>query len=186
MLQALLADRFELRIHRETKDLPVYALAIARGGLKVKPLADDAAPASAADPVNIAAIGGAGGVGVDLGGGASFQLGNDKLDIHEVTFMAMADMLTRFVDRPVVDTTNTPGRFNLTLELTPEDYRAMLVRSAINAGVVLPPQALRALDNASGNPVAAPLQPFGLTLDATRTSLEVIVVDSALRSPTAN
>src|ERR1700691_1602232 len=34
MLQTLLADRFQLRLHHETKDLPVYALAEARGGSK--------------------------------------------------------------------------------------------------------------------------------------------------------
>src|SRR5665213_1828973 len=37
MLQTLLEDRYALKVHRETKELPVYALVVAKGGLKVKP-----------------------------------------------------------------------------------------------------------------------------------------------------
>jgi uncharacterized protein (TIGR03435 family) len=37
MLQALLEDRFRLKVHRETKEIPVYALTVAKGGLKLKP-----------------------------------------------------------------------------------------------------------------------------------------------------
>jgi len=39
MLQALLADRFHLRVHRDSKEMPGYALVIARGGAKIKPAA---------------------------------------------------------------------------------------------------------------------------------------------------
>ena len=48
-----------------------------------------------------------------------------------------------FVDRPVIDMTGVSGSYDLTLDLSAEDYTATLVRSAINQGVVLPPQALR-------------------------------------------
>ena len=37
MLQALLADRFGLKVHRESRELPVYSLVIAKGGFKLKP-----------------------------------------------------------------------------------------------------------------------------------------------------
>jgi uncharacterized protein (TIGR03435 family) len=40
MLQSLLEDRFQLKVHRETKRVPVYLLVVARGGLKIK-LASD-------------------------------------------------------------------------------------------------------------------------------------------------
>jgi uncharacterized protein (TIGR03435 family) len=36
MLQALLADRFQLRVHRETRQMPVYELSAARGGVKMR------------------------------------------------------------------------------------------------------------------------------------------------------
>ncbi len=38
MLQALLEDRFKLKLHRETREVPVYTLALAKSGLKLKPL----------------------------------------------------------------------------------------------------------------------------------------------------
>jgi hypothetical protein len=51
MLQALLADRFKLSIHRETKELQGYGLVVARGGLNVPPASmEPDAPAAAADP----------------------------------------------------------------------------------------------------------------------------------------
>jgi uncharacterized protein (TIGR03435 family) len=40
MLQALLADRFHVKVHRQTKDLPVYALETGRSGLKLRERAD--------------------------------------------------------------------------------------------------------------------------------------------------
>src|ERR1700678_447385 len=36
MLQPVLADRFQLRVHRETRTLPVYSIVLAKGGLKMK------------------------------------------------------------------------------------------------------------------------------------------------------
>jgi uncharacterized protein (TIGR03435 family) len=53
MLQALLADRFKLTIHREHKDQTVLALVVAKAGLKVKEAVPDAetpAPPASADP----------------------------------------------------------------------------------------------------------------------------------------
>lgn len=38
MLQSLLEDRFKLKLHRETREVPVYALTVAKAGLKLKPL----------------------------------------------------------------------------------------------------------------------------------------------------
>ena len=37
MLQALLEDRFKLKIHRTTKELPTYELTVAKGGSKLRP-----------------------------------------------------------------------------------------------------------------------------------------------------
>jgi uncharacterized protein (TIGR03435 family) len=44
MLQSLLEDRFNLKLHREMKDLSVYALAVDKGGLKMKLSADQTSP----------------------------------------------------------------------------------------------------------------------------------------------
>jgi uncharacterized protein (TIGR03435 family) len=186
MLQALLADRFQMKVHRESKEFPVYALTVAKGGLKINEV--PANPDAAARPpgVNVAATGTGAGVAVDMGGGSSFALGNNKLEARKMTMTALADVLTRFVDRPVVDMTALKGVYDLTLELSPDDYTATLVRTAVNQGVVLPPQALRVLETASADPFSAPLQQAGLTLDSRKAPLDVIVVDAALKTPTEN
>jgi uncharacterized protein (TIGR03435 family) len=185
MLQALLADRFQAKVHREAKEFPVYALVVGRDGLKLReiPPGPEDLPAGSAT-VNVAATGSAAGVGVDLGNGSSFSMGNGRIEATRVTMAALAEMLTRLLDRPVVDQTGLTGRYDLTFPITPEDYTAMMIRSALYAGVNLPPQALRALDNASGDPLSGPLRDAGLTLQSTRAPLEVLVVDSMLRMPT--
>lgn len=185
MLQALLAERFELKVHREQKEFSVYALTTIEGGATPQPLPEDpdAPPPNA---FSVAATGSGAGVNLDMGGGATFTLASNRLEIRKMPMDVVADLLTRFMDRPVLDVTGLKGRFDFTLDLAPEDYTAMMIRSALGAGVQLPPQALRLLDNASPDPLSAPLRKYGLTFAARRMPLNVIVVDSALRTPTEN
>jgi uncharacterized protein (TIGR03435 family) len=186
MLQALLADRFKMTIHRESREFPVYVLTVGKNGLKVKESVATVADTDKAPAVNVSAGGTGNGIAIDMGGGSSFALGNNKLEMRKMTMTSFADVLTRFLDRPVIDMTALEGQYDLTLDLLPEDYTAILVRSALNQGVSLPSQALRVLETASGNPVAVPLQQLGLVLDARRAPLDVIVVDSSLKTPTDN
>jgi uncharacterized protein (TIGR03435 family) len=187
MMQALLASRFQMKTHREMKEFNVYALTVAKGGLRIKEAeALPPPPSDKPQPFTVAATGSGAGVAVDLGDGSSFSLGNNKLELRRITMAAMAETLTRFVDRPVLDMTDVKGRYDVTLDVTPEDYTALMIRSAINAGVVLPPQALRLLDNAPGNPLAPALQQSGLALEPRKAPLDVIVVDSSLKAPTEN
>jgi uncharacterized protein (TIGR03435 family) len=188
MLQALLVERFQLKARRDTKDFPVYVLGVAKGGAKLTESAPDpkAASAPAGVGVNVSGGGTAAGVNVDLGGGSSFSLGNNQLILRRLTARAMAEVLTRFVDRPVVDETGLTGTYDVTLDVTPEDYNAMLIRAAVNAGVVLPPQATRILETASPDTVSAPLQRLGLTVEARRTPLDIVVVESIAKQPTEN
>ena len=187
MIGTLLAERFQLKFHREKKELPVYALGMSKSGTKLTESAPDPnAPAAPPDTVNVAGGGTGAGVNLDLGGGRSFTLANNKIQIRRMTMVDIAETLTRFMDRPVVDQTGLTKSYDMTIDLTPEDYNAILIRSAVNAGVPLPPQALRILDNASPDTLSAPLSKFGLTLDARRAPLDVLVVDSASRTPTEN
>ena len=187
MMQTLLASRFQMKVHRESKEFSVYALGIAKGGLKAQEAAAlPPRPTDKPEPFTVAASGGNGGARVDLGDGSSFSFGNNTLEVHRMTMAAMAEVLTRFLDRPVLDMTQTAGRYDVTLDIPPEDFTPMLIRSAINAGVVLPPQALRMLDGASLDPLSAPLQKAGLTLEPRKAPLDVIVVDSSLTAPTEN
>jgi uncharacterized protein (TIGR03435 family) len=93
MLQALLGERFQLMMHREMKDLPVYELAVARGGAKIKESADDARPVAritAGPVIRMAAV--------------------------SKSMEDLAQMLTLQMDRPVVDKTGMKGYYDFTVE----------------------------------------------------------------------
>jgi uncharacterized protein (TIGR03435 family) len=64
----------------------------------------------------------------------------------------------------------------------------MMIRSAVAAGVVLPPQALALLDSASAtnDSLSNALKKVGLTLEARRAPLEILVVDQMQKTPTEN
>ncbi|MCU1238351.1 MAG: hypothetical protein JWP63_6318 [Candidatus Solibacter sp.] len=185
MLQSLLADRFDLKFHRETKDFPVYALTVSKGGIKMDEIAID--PEEAKGNVEVAAQGGQGGTTVNLGHGSSFSIGaNGTIAGTRLTMTQFADLLARFTEKPVVDMTGLKGGYTFTLQFTPEEFRAMMIRAAIAAGAALPPEALRLLDGASDDGLLAALQRLGLKLENRKAPLEVIVVDHILRTPKEN
>jgi uncharacterized protein (TIGR03435 family) len=185
MLQALFADRFDLKFHRETKDFPVYGLVVAKGGLKMQELPIDTEEITKGN-VDVTATGGPGGTSVNLGHGSSFSIGNNTISGVKLTTQMFADLLARFTDRPVVDMTSLKGGFTFTLTFTPEEFRAMMIRAAIAAGTPLPPEALRLLDGVSDDSLFASLQNLGLKLENRKAPLEVLVVDHILKAPKEN
>jgi uncharacterized protein (TIGR03435 family) len=93
-LQKLLADRFKLAIHRESKESPVYALVAAKNGPKIKAVEDS--------------------------GDHSTNNDGHHLTAKGITMARLAEFLSRNMDRPVVDLTEMKGVFDLTLDWTPE------------------------------------------------------------------
>lgn len=140
----------------------------------------------AAEPVNIAGGGSAAGVSVNLGNGSSWSFVPNRFEAKKLTMEQFASNLERFADRPIVDMTGLKGQYDLAFDINPEDYRPMLIRSAISAGTVLPPRVLQYLDGTSSAPLSDALQQVGLRLDARKAPLDVIVVDEAQKTPTAN
>src|ERR1051326_1556426 len=187
MLQTLITDRFQMKAHRETKELPVYVLGVAKSGLKITELPPDPqSEDSAHTPITISGSGRGGNVRIDLGSGSAFTLDANGFQVKKITMPAFADMLTRFTDRPVVDMTDLKGHYDFGLELSPEDRTAIMVRAALTAGVVLPPQALAMLDNGSNASLINSLQKLGLTFEARKAPLEILVIDSIQKTPTEN
>jgi uncharacterized protein (TIGR03435 family) len=187
MMQALLEDRFALRQHRDQKDMPMYALTIGKPPLRLKESPDEnrseAKPEAAVD---VTVRVGAGGVSVDLGHGASYNFSaTGKFDGKRMTVAMIASTLERFADRPVLDMTGLTGIYDVSFEMTPEDYQALSVQAAINAGVRLPPQAMNLLER-TGNPLPLATAQLGLKLDARRAPVEVVVVDGVRRVPLDN
>lgn len=187
MLQSLLADRFQLKQRRETKELPVYVLGVSKSGAKLtESVKDPNAAAAPPNTVTVTAAGSAARTDVDLGNGRSFGLADNQMQIRGMTARDIAETLTRFVDRPVVDQTGLTKTYDLTLDLTTDEFNAIRVRSAVNAGVQLPPQAMRVLDNVSPDTMSGPLSKFGLTFEAKKAPLDVLIVESASKTPTEN
>jgi uncharacterized protein (TIGR03435 family) len=188
MFQALLLDRFQLKAHQEKKESPVFALLPGKGPLKLKeePASPDDDQDEPKGTVNVQGGGSRAGVALNLGHGASFTFANNSFSATKMTMSQVASNLERFAGRPIVDMTDLKGRYDFTINFTPEDYRAMLIRSAIAAGVSVPPQALRALEGASDSALGDSLEQVGLRLDARKAPLDVVVVDSANKTPTAN
>jgi uncharacterized protein (TIGR03435 family) len=184
MLQALLIERFNMKIHREMREFPVYALKVAATGLNLTETGPGDVNANGA--LDIAAGGNANGVGINFGGGSSISMGSNTLEIKKLTMPIIADSLTRFLDRSVIDATTLKGAYDMTIELTPEDRMSLMIRSAVNAGLTLPPQALAMMDNASNRSIFDGLKKAGLMLEPQRAPLEVLVIDQIDKTPSEN
>ncbi len=194
MLQALLLDRFQMKTHHETKDFSVYAVVVAKSGLRMKeaPPDPESDPADGAEKksdngaVNVSVSGGRGGVVANYGHGSYFTLGDSRIEAKKMQMNYVADMLARFEDRPVLDFTELKGKYDFTLTFTEEDYHAMMIRAALSSGVALPPEAIQAMERASGDSMFSALQAVGLKLESRKAPLDVLVIDHAEKTPTEN
>jgi uncharacterized protein (TIGR03435 family) len=181
MTMALLTERFSLKFHRDKKEFAAWGLAVDKAGLKMKPsLAHPDDKAAAAD---LAASAGQGGISANLGNGAWFIFNKNQFTGRNLTMANLADSLSRFMDKPVVDMTGTPGRYDVTLALSPTDFRIMLIRAAVAAGANVPPQALKLLNEPMGQSLQLALGALGLRMDFQRAPIDVIVVDHIEQSP---
>lgn len=172
MLQSMLIERFKLRVHTETRQLPLYYLVPARGDGKLGPRLRE----SAFDCAALRARRGPGGAppadGSEPQCQVSFKVGDGSMTI---AFQGeSASELARFViperDRPVIDKTNLPGTFDGELTFAPEPLPGF--------------PRLRGSEN--GVSVYTALQEqLGLRLEPDHGPVEIIVIDGAER-PTGN
>jgi uncharacterized protein (TIGR03435 family) len=205
MLQSLLAERFQLQVRRETREHPVYALVVGKGGPKLKespPDAEAPAPENPQNPgitvgtgdgqVRINNTGGGATVVTGNGGATKMSMGPDgqmRMEMSKMTMPAFAELLARLSDRPVMDLTELRGNYQIVLDLTMTD----LVAVARASGATIP--ALGARGNAgrladasdpSGSSVFASVQQLGLKLDPRKAPAETIVVEHLEKTPTEN
>jgi uncharacterized protein (TIGR03435 family) len=188
MLQVLLEQRFGLKYHHEKKDFPVYALVVVKKDkLKESAHESDEEKAEAAKaPVDVAASGSGRGVNVNYGHGSYVSFADNKFDAKKLSMPVLVDWLGRFLDRPVVDMTNLTENYDYKIEISEEQYRVMLIRSAIAAGVTLPPEAVRMVATASDESLYSALAQYGLKLEPRKAPLEVLVVDHLEKKPLEN
>jgi uncharacterized protein (TIGR03435 family) len=209
MLQALLADRFKLTFHRETREHAVYALVAAKGGSKLKESAPQPDTPESGNDGNDAKKGiaidtsdgavrvtqdGKGGIVTRGGRGGTTRItpgadGSMRMEATRVTMAQLADTLSRFVDRPVVDMTELPGEYQVALELSMADLMSA-ARAAELPGVPQPGAGATSAADAAPEPssgsVFAAVQKLGLRLEPRKAPLETIVIDHLEKTPTEN
>ena len=116
MLQVLLEDRFKLKIHHDFREAPVYVLTVAKSGLKMTRTPEGSCtpldlnhppspPAPGQPPPNLC--------GPDRMGRNG---PNETMGGHGMTIAELAGILSKNVDRPIVDRTELTGRFGFHLE----------------------------------------------------------------------
>lgn len=185
MMQALLADRFKLTLHKEAKEFPVYALVVGKGGLKAKesPLDPDTDEGPSKANVDVNVVGGQNGATVSLGKGASVAFEAQRLVATKVTMAYLADSLARYEDRPVVDMTGLTGTYDLTLAYNLDDVRQLILSSA-PPGTPLPPRQADVGETSVS--LLDSLQQVGLRLEPRKAPLDILVVDHIEKMPTDN
>jgi uncharacterized protein (TIGR03435 family) len=174
MLQALLADRFKLSLGHETKDLSVYALLIARNGPKLTPSASKPAEKSP-DMPRTPGMGGGAQPGIMMNGRGQLTETYGDMDM-------LANALSRFAGRPVVNKTGLTGRYDLTLKWTPDDAEmAGMGGGPRPGGEAAPPPP----DPSGPSLFTAVQEQLGLKLDPQKTPMEVLVIQH-VEHPTEN
>ena len=155
MFQKLLAERFQLKFHRDTKELSAYVLSAAKSGPKMTK--------SDADPNALPAL---------------FFRGLGVLTVQNATMDDFAHLMQSAVlDRPVVDQTGLPGKWNFLLKWTPDESQFG------GMGMKVPPPS-DAID--APPPLFTAIQEqIGLKLDAGKAQVGVLVLDH-VEKPSAN
>jgi uncharacterized protein (TIGR03435 family) len=159
MMQALLAERFKLEVHRETKTINGYGLLVAPGGLKIKE-----SPPSEGAP----------------GSGRNVTTRYGQLDAKQVDMGTLADTLSMLMDRPVEDMTELKGIYDVKMDFTPE--ARMRMNHAAPDGAADNPSS-----DAPGPSIVTALQEqLGLRVQSRKVTVEALVVDKFEKMPTEN
>jgi uncharacterized protein (TIGR03435 family) len=181
MLQTLLAERFKLTLHRDTKEHAIYALVAEKGGPKLKPA--EVPTGEAAAPA------GSGGRGGGRGN-MMMMMGPDGVHVKaaSATLAGLGEMMSRFTDRPIVDMTGIQGQYDFDLAFSPESMRGMPGGGMRGLGPGSPGGEGHPADAASegGGTIFDAVQKYGLKLEARKAPMEILIVDHMERAPTEN
>jgi len=180
MLQSLLAERFKLALHRETKDHAIYALVAAKGGPKLKPaeVTADTRPAPEGKPGRGELPRGAMAMMIDPAG--------MHLKASSAPLSNLAEALSRFCERPVVDMTGIQGEYDFDLVFSPETMRNL----PGGGHMMMPPGGgERPPTDTPAEPAVSifeSVQRYGLKLEPRKAPMETLIVDRIEKEPTEN
>ncbi len=180
MLQALLEDRFKLKIHRETREVPVYFLTIAKGGPRLR--ASKAGSCITTD-MNHPLPQATPGQPRPRVCGSQVTGPDGTFDMYGATIADLSIQLGIRLDRDVIDKTGIAGMFDIHLEVS----RADLALRFLAGGPTQSDPATPVLaDNSAGPSIFTALpQQLGLKLESAKGPVDVLVIDH-MEQPTAN
>jgi uncharacterized protein (TIGR03435 family) len=158
MLQTMLEQRLGLKYHREDRQLPIYALLVDKGGLRLQ-------------------------AGTEPAPGQIRQMSNGVFKSNSSALSELAGFLTHTMDRPVIDMTGANGKYRIELDWSgalknaPPDPDEPTVVSGmrISSGPRLTPAQ-----------VSSDLRRIGLRIEARKLAVKVLVVDHVNKQPTPN
>ncbi len=161
MMRALLEDRFKLKIRRESREVPAYALTVAKGGSKLQAVKGTCATA-------------------DCGPTGASRKGANMSWGFIGTAEDFSKLLVSWLDRPVVDKTGLTGLFNFHLEFTPDETSpGFLARmqQLPDGGTGAAPA-----DPTGGTSLFTAMQEqLGLKLEGTKAPREILVIERVER-----
>jgi uncharacterized protein (TIGR03435 family) len=209
MLQNLLAERFKLTLHREKKDLPMYALVVGKNGPKLKESVEEPAPKEGdapkgGGPADGPVVMGKMAMGKDgfpvlppgSGGRGSTAImlmnGSARMTASGQSMAGLAEMLSNQLDLPAVDMTGLTGKYDFTLYFAPEALVGMRLGAPPTPG---PPPGEggggvpdASTPDAQSNPslFTAIQEQLGLRLEQRKGPVDLLVIDHLEKAPVEN
>jgi bla regulator protein blaR1 len=171
MLQPLLADRFQLKVHTEARDLPVLVLVVAKGGPKLH----EAKPGDTY-PNGLKGFDGGGGPGMML-------MRPGQLTAQGVDLSFVAKQFSQQLGRTVQDKTGLTGKYDFTLQWKP-DRDPSPMPGAPQPGQQGPAATLSP-DSSEASIFTAVQEQLGLKLESRKAPVEVLVIDH-VEAPSEN
>lgn len=171
MMRVLLAERFKLSLRREMEEQPVYALVIAQGGPKLKAAGMKAGKEA---PTSL----GPDGMARPL---ISYQYlpSGVLMDAASASLASIAEIMSKFTERPVLDMTGLEGRYEIKFTFMPDTSRSLAP-----PGTTAPDG--RELFSEPGIALADALRKEGLKIEKRKAPIKILTVTHLERMPTDN
>jgi uncharacterized protein (TIGR03435 family) len=165
MLQSLLEDRFQLKAHYDTREVPTYDLVVVKEGKLQASSTDKAPPSTTPQGEKLPPM--------PRGVISTFVIGQPRLPLVETVYgqaipiSALASSMESWAGRPVRDKTNLTGSFDVVFQFSPRQPSATVVEQGA------PPS-----DPSGPSIFTAIQQELGLKLESSKGPVEVLVIDS--------
>jgi uncharacterized protein (TIGR03435 family) len=171
MLQSALEDQLKLKVHRETRELPIYSLNLAKPGSLGAGLVEDSSGDCAAAVTPQTPPPGAPNTPIVPCGNVNLNPLAGRINGRRGRILQLVDRLSSVVGRPVVDKTGLTGFYNISLNWTPDPTLAQAAATPA------------ANDSLGPSLFTAVQEQLGLKLESSKGPVEVIVLDSAVKLP---